>query len=175
MIKQFFEMIKKMNDGEVSLFEDNVSNHKMEVDNFSVSCLLVEQGRLCYLGYNLEYFINGKRYLLDEGYFRHNALEDSVAIDRRFPNFIKYSKKVPSKFLSYRVKSQNEYTRDLNNYEKFYTRVNNIDKDLKNFVIKIPNIKDSEAFLDDYKKKSKLVAKAFITTAKLYSEELNKQ
>lgn len=175
MIKKFFEMIKKMNNGDVSLFEDNVSNYKMELDNFRVSCLLVEQGRLCYLEYNLEYFINNKRYLLDEGYFRHNALEDSVAIDRRFPNFIKYGKKTPSKFLSYKVKSQNECTRDLNNYEKFYTKVNDIDEALKNFVVKIPGIKDSEAFLNNYKKKSKLVAKAFITTAKLYSEELNKK
>lgn len=175
MIKRFFEMIKKMNDGEILLFEDKVNNYSMGLDAFRLCCSVAERNKSYYIEYNLEYYDNNKRHLLDEGYFRHSSLETSVAIDRRFPNFIKYGQEAPSKFLSYKVKSQNEYTNDLNHYDNFYTNVNNIDEALKNFVVKIPGIKDSEAFLNNYKKKSKLIVKAFITTAKLYSEELNKK
>ena len=53
-------------------------------------------------------------------------------------------------------------------YDKFYSRINDIDEALENFIVKIPGIDDSQAFIEDYKKKSKLVAKAFIITSKLY-------
>lgn len=173
MIKRFFDMIKKMNDEEILLFEQGVSNYSMGLDRFRLACSIIERGHTYYIEYNLEYFSNGKRYLLDEGYFRHNRLEVSVSIDRRFPNFLKYIKESPSKFLSYRIKSQHEYTTDLTSYEEFYNEVNNIDEALENFVVKIPGINDSKEFIDDYKKKSKLIAKAFVTTAKLYAEELD--
>lgn len=175
MIKKFFDMIKKMNDEEILLFEQGVSNYSMGVDSFRVSCSVIERGHTYYIEYNLEYFNKGKRYLLDEGYFRHNRLEVSISIDRRFPNFLKYVKESPSKFLSYRIKSQHEHTTGLSRYEEFYNEVNDIDEALKNFAVKIPGINDSKEFIDDYKKKSKLIAKAFITTAKLYAEELDKK
>lgn len=168
MIKQFFEMIKEINNDEVLLFEEGVSNYSMGLDTFRVSCSVAERNKSYYIEYNLEYFINGKRYLLDEGYFRHNALETSVAVERTFPNFLKYGQDSPSKFFSYKVKSQNEYTTDLTDYDRFYSRVNDIDEALENFIVKIPGINDSRAFLDDYKKKSKLIAKAFVIAAKLY-------
>lgn len=173
MIKKFFNMVKKMNNGEISLFEEGVSKYSMGIDSFRISCSVIDRGHTYYIEYNLEYFNNGKRYLLDEGYFRHNRLEVSTSIDRRFPNFLKYIKESPSKFLSYRIKSQHEHTTDLSSYEEFYNEVNDIDEALENFIVKIPGINDSEAFLEDYKKKSKLIAKAFVTTAKLYAEELD--
>ena len=168
MIKKFFEMIKTMNDREVSIFEEGVSNYSIGLDSFRLSCSVVERGKAYYLEYNLDYFDNGKRYLLDEGYFRYSNLETSVAVDRKFANFLKYNQESPSKFLSYRVKPQNEYTTDLSQYDVFYTKVNDIDEALENFIVKIPGINDSQAFLNDYKKKSKLIAKAFVITAKLY-------
>ena len=173
MIKKFFNMVKKMNNGEISLFEEGVSKYSMGIDSFRISCSVIDRGQTYYIEYNLEYFNNGKRYLLDEGYFRHNRLEISTSIDRRFPNFLKYIKESPSKFLSYRIKSQHEHTTDLSSYEEFYNEVNDIDEALENFIVKIPGINDSEAFLEDYKKKSKLIAKTFVTTAKLYAEELD--
>lgn len=168
MIKQFFEMIKTMNDGEVSIFETGVSNYSMGIDAFRISCSVVERDKAYYLEYNLEYYNNGRRHLLDEGYFRYNHLETSVAVERKFPNFLKYGQESPSKFLSYKVKSQNEHTADLLHYDKFYSRINDIDEALENFIVKIPGIDDSQAFLEDYKKKSKLIAKAFVITSKLY-------
>ena len=173
MIKKFFKMVKEMNNGEILLFEQGVSNYSMGVDSFRVSCSVIERGHTYYIEYNLEYFNKGKRYLLDEGYFRHNSLEVSISIDRRFPNFLKYIKNSPSKFLSYRIKSQHEHTTNLNRYEEFYNEVNDIDKALENFIVKIPGINDSNEFIDDYKNKSKLIAKAFVTTAKSYAEELD--
>lgn len=168
MIKKFFEMIKMMNDGEASIFEEGVSNYSMGIDSFRISCSVVERSKAYYLEYNLEYFDNGRRYLLDEGYFRYNHLETSVAVERKFPNFLKYGQESPSKFLSYKVKSQNEHTTNLTNYERVYTRINDIDEALENFIVKIPGINDSQAFIEAYKRKSKLIAKAFVTTAKLY-------
>lgn len=173
MIKKFFDMIKEMNNGEISLFEEGVSNYSMGVDSFRISCSVIERGYTYYIEYNLEYFNKGKRYLLDEGYFRHNRLEVSTSIDRRFPNFLKYVKESPSKFLSYRIKSQHEHTTNLNRYKEFYNGVNDIDKALENFIVKIPGINDGKEFIEEYKRKSKLVAKAFVTTAKLYAEELD--
>lgn len=173
MIKKFFDMIKKMNNEEILLFEQGVSNYSMGIDAFRISCSVIDRGHTYYIEYNLEYFNNGKRYLLDEGYFRHNRLEVSISIDRRFPNFLKCVKESPSKFLSYRIKSQHEHTIDLSRYKEFYSEVNDIDKALENFTVKIPGINDSEEFIDDYKKKSKLIDKAFVTTAKSYAEELD--
>ena len=173
MIKRFFDMIKKMNDEVILLFEQGVSKYSMGLDRFRLACSIIERGRTYYLEYNLEYFVNGKRYLLDEGYFRHNRLEVSISVDRRFPNFLKCVKESPSKFLSYRIKSQHEHTIDLSRYKEFYSEVNDIDKALENFAVKIPGINDSEEFIEDYKRKSKLIAKAFVTTAKLYAEELD--
>lgn len=173
MIKKFFNMVKKMNNGEISLFEEGVSKYSMGIDSFRISCSVIDRGHTYYIEYNLEYFNNGKRYLLDEGYFRHNRLEVSTSIDRRFPNFLKYIKESPSKFLSYRIKSQHEHTTDLSSYEEFYNEVNDIDEALKNFTVKIPGVDDREEFIEEYKRKSKLIAKAFVTTAKLYAEELD--
>ena len=183
MLKTFFKNIEKLNLGEVSKIDSHTKYQTMTLDDFELSCRVVKNNdpnRMSYyIDYQLSYFINNKRYLLDEGDFTYGwnrVCEDkpstTLCIERRFPNFLEYKDELATKYVKTVAKPQYERYKDISYYEHIISNINKIDDDIiPYFKPKMAEVKDS--FIEDYLKVSKLIVKALVISAKEYCDEQN--
>ena len=178
MLKEFFENIKRLNNNRINNIDYDLSDQEMILGDFRLQCFILTKGKYSnpnriyyYIEYKLDYIENKVRYLLDEGSFVNYGDKNEVVINRRFPNFLKVKDKSKSKFIVNKTKAQIEKITDAPLYKKFIEIVNDIDKDLSLFSIKIPNV--TEDFMEKYLTASKLVVEAFLISVKEYVDNLN--
>lgn len=181
MLKTFFKNIEKLNSGEVTKIDSHTKYQTMTLDDFELSCRVVKNNdpnRMSYyIDYQLSYFVENRRYLLDEGDFTYgwNRLSEDKAnttlcVERRFPNFLEYIEELATKYVKTVAKPQYERYTDISYYEHIISNINKIDDDI------IPYFKPringvSDTFIEDYLKVSKLIVKALVVSAKEYCDE----
>lgn len=178
MLKEFFENIKRLNNNKIDNIDYDLLDQEMILGDFRLQCYIGKKGKYTnpnisyyYIDYKLDYIENNVRYLLDEASFVNYGDKNEVVINRRFPNFLKVKDKSKSKFIVNKTKAQIEKITDASLYKKFIEIVNNIDKDLSHFSVKIPNV--NEDFKEKYLTTSKLVVEAFLISIKEYVDNLN--
>lgn len=183
MLKTFFKNIEKLNSGEINKIDSHTKYQTMTLDDFELSCRIVKNNdpnRMSYyIDYQLSYFINNKRYLLDEGDFTYgwNRLNEdkpstTLCVERRFPNFLEYKDELATKYVKTVTKPQYERYTDITYYEHIYSNINKIDDDIAPyFKPTMREVKDN--FMEDYLKVSKLIVKALVISAKEYCDEQN--